>query len=162
MIQAFVCTHCPLAFEIGWYSYWDFEGDTGRLVCVRCGTMHRLDFLKKSASDSDETGTTTYLALPEPVRKVSRVFKETILGDRFQDYEWPFGEDDWLTVSTWSGRRPFTELSCNRCGEHGTLISLGLPKTSEGLWPVFRQHDNTYLCPLCSNPIGMIYDETIN
>lgn len=100
-------------------------------------------------------------ALPGPVRSLPKVMKKTASGDEYEDYEWP---TDWELV----GRAPgietydkrmwiFANQSCSRCKQLGSLISLELPKSPAGTWPLFGE-----LCPLCDGPIVCVLDVTIN
>ena len=161
-MQAFLCTNCPLAFEIGHYLYWGLDGGTDRLVCIKCGTMHWLDFRKPEGAAENDAGTTTFRALPEPIREIRTVTRKTEFGDEFEDYEWPFENNDWLTVDSWSGRQSIETLICNHCQTSGKLISLEHPKTDEGCWPIFRDKDGDEHCPVCDGPIECLYDVTVN
>lgn len=37
------CGRCPLAFEVGYYGYWDLSGGCVKYVCRHCGTMHKTE-----------------------------------------------------------------------------------------------------------------------
>ncbi len=162
IMQAFVCSECPLAFEIGGYVYWDHDGDTDRLVCIECGTMHWLDFRKAPTTNDGATGTTTFRALPGPTRAIHAVTRTTESGDEYLDYEWQFSADDWIAVATWPNRRSLESLACNHCHTAGKLISLETPRNEDGSWPIFRDKDRNEHCPVCKGPIRFIYDQTIN
>ena len=42
-MTGYVCKRCPIAFEIGYYGYWDASGCCSQYVCCACGTMHRIE-----------------------------------------------------------------------------------------------------------------------
>jgi hypothetical protein len=154
-MRAFVCKHCPLAFKVGSYVYWDLTGSCDRLVCLHCGTMHKFE-------EINDVG--QVFALPAPVRSLPKVTKRTESGDEYEDYEWPFEEKDWRLV----GYAPkvevyeqrlwvMTHLPCGHCRQAGKLVSLELPKGPAGEWPIFGD-----TCPLCGGALPWVYDCTIN
>jgi hypothetical protein len=45
-MNGYVCNNCPLAFEVGYYGYWELSGGCVRYVCRHCGTMHQIEHLQ--------------------------------------------------------------------------------------------------------------------
>ncbi|WP_145245389.1 hypothetical protein [Aeoliella mucimassa] len=123
--------------------------------------MHWLELRKPSAGEVVHQGVTTYRALPGPIRDFSDPSEQSENSAILGEYVWPFGEDDWLTIDTWPGHRPLESLSCHYCQNSGSLISLEHP-TLDGRWPIFRNQQDEYHCPVCQGNLELLYDVTIN
>lgn len=147
-MRAFVCERCPLAFEVGGYAYWDLTGHCQQVVCMACGTMHRLE---------EQHGVCRVLALPGPVRHLKRVKRVDPDGAEYEDYEWPWSKEDWQQVGSARNANDFERVLCSRCGSVGKLVSLEWPRANNGEWPIFGER-----CPLCGGPLPWVYDMTIN
>jgi hypothetical protein len=162
-MQAFFCKNCPLAFEIGDYSYWSLRGSTDQLVCTNCGVMHKLDFEKSADATDYNAGITKFYSLPKPIRSISlENFGKTCCGENIDYYVLPYANDDWIEVKTFRNRQTFETLPCNYCGVTGKLISLEKPTNEDGSWPIFRNKAGNEVCPICDEPIECLYDITVN
>lgn len=173
MMRGYLCDHCPLAFEIGGYAFWELDGRLEQAVCRACGTMHRL---------TEWRGGCEVAALPGPVRSLPYVtrtaewyasrYDPEILeliakagctpwpapGEESSNYEWPFTESDWEPVGTHPGGVVVLgHLTCARCGVAGRMQSLTFPPHPDGFWVSFRD-----VCPLCGRPMPFLYDMTVN
>jgi hypothetical protein len=143
-VVAYTCDRCPLAFEVGDYVYWDLTGHCVKAVCGSCGTMHRVECRRDGCQ---------VLALPGPVRNLPLVERDSAWGDgqRYQEYEWPFGEPDWQEVARPPAAPELGELACGRCGAVGFLVSLGQVGDS-----------GAERCPVCKGRLAPAYFDTVN
>lgn len=175
MLQAFVCEKCPLGFEIGSFTDWELSGWTKLLVCVRCGTMHRLCFARSDGpvdftSDNlvplrSAPGTTELYALPGPIvdqlpETTRNWFGKTV--ERYRDPATWHSTDDWLLVRRWDTQEDFPMMNCSNCDQDACLICLEHPTNENGEWPAFRDSEGETQCPLCGEKITMICDTTVN
>jgi hypothetical protein len=150
------CCHCPIAFEIGAYGYWDTAGHCVKLVCAHCGTM--------SMAETERT-TTTLSVQPGPMLAMVTETRKDCADHNFEFTSLPYLA--WQLVGAvptppnpllLERSRPFTDwlktLTCAHCGNRGQLVArLAATDTSDG----FVEH-----CPLCSKPIDLVYVDTIN
>ena len=149
VMRGYLCDRCPLAFEIGGYTFWSLDGRCEQAVCRSCGTMHR---------QTEQNGICQITALAGPVRSLPLVSYTTSFGVESEDYVWPFTEDDWLMVGTHTGGiEALGQLSCSRCGMTSQMQSLEWPPHPDGFWVSFRD-----ICPICGGPMPFLYDSTIN
>ena len=164
-MQAFLCTGCNLAFDIGHYHHWDLTGDTDQVLCTQCGTMHRIEFHARTGDLEDRNiGTATIYSLPGPILDLKIVKKPWLDNpdDLVDTYEWPITEDDWKLVATMENRPSLASLVCSHCNKNDCLISLEYPTTSDGVWPIFRDTNGDEFCPLCDAKLRFLYDTTVN
>jgi hypothetical protein len=151
-MTAYECKHCPLAFQVGYYGYWDLSGCCSQYVCCECGTMHRIDH-RDSRPD-------VLFAQPGPILAMIEVTNEDYAGQKFSSPELPIAEDSWRRV----GELPTSpelqrerifpnrvagvrvdQVACSCCGRVGRLVlDVG--------------HD----CPKCGEKLDLVYVDTIN
>jgi hypothetical protein len=163
-MTCYVCKHCPLAFEVGYYGYWDLSGCCSQYVCCACGTMHRIDH-RDGKPD-------VLFALNGPISAMIQVVREDCAGQEFNSSELPITEDSWRRI----GELPtpaelqrervipnracgidLEGLRCSFCGTVGRLVSHEWPTDKKGNWPVFGDR-----CPMCGQALELVYVNTIN
>ena len=163
-MTGYVCEHCPLAFEVGWYGYWDLSGGSVIYVCRYCGTMHKIEHKERKPD--------MLYSLDGPIRTMVEVPLQTYDGKTIFSTQLPITEDSWRLV----GPLPTAEtllrgfrlirraqavradqIACDQCGGVGGLVSNEWPLDADGKWPPFGDH-----CPVCQSPLQWVYVATIN
>src|SRR5687768_2886456 len=102
-MTAYECKHCPLAFQVGYYGYWDLSGCCSQYVCGACGTMHRIDHRHRRPD--------VLFAQPGPILAMIDVVREDCAGQKFSSLELLITEDSWCRVGELSTS---PELQCER------------------------------------------------
>lgn len=163
-MTGYTCKRCPLAFEIGYYVYWDLSGGCSQYVCCECGTMHRIDH-RDGQPD-------VLFALAGPISVMIDVVHEDYAGNKFSSPALPISEDSWKRI----GDLPTSEdlqcepvipkrivgvqldrLPCSFCEKLGQLVSHEWPTDAQGNWPAFGDG-----CPKCGEKLELVYVSTIN
>ena len=156
-MEAFLCTQCPLAFEIGDLDHGAFSGSADQLICTACGVMHRLIFHEAQGCHDMQTGTSELFALTNPIRELTTSMHDNGFGVQLENYVWPYTEKDWIKVAEFENRPALGILDCHQCEIPGRLVSRERPKNEFGRWPIFRDKDGELYCPICKGAIESLY-----
>lgn len=164
-MTGYVCEHCPLAFEVGYYVYWDLSGGCVKYVCRYCGTMHKIEH-KERLPDM-------LYALDGPIRAMVEVPLHTCVGESVLVTQLPITEDSWRLVGPLPTAETYLRgffvvphraqavrldrLACVHCGRIGGLVSREWPLDADAKWPSFGDQ-----CPVCQSPLRWVYIDTIN
>lgn len=150
-MTGYECKRCPLAFEVGYYGYWDLSGCCSRYVCCECGTMHQIDH-RDGKPD-------VLFAQPGPISAMIDVIRVDYAGQKFSCRElginrtWrKIGELPtsaevqcvWVIPKRIAGVR-LEQITCACCGIVGKLV--------------LDVGDN---CPRCFGKLDLVYVDTIN
>jgi hypothetical protein len=164
-MTGYVCDSCPLAFEVGWYGYWDLSGGCIKYVCRHCGTMHKIEHLQRQPD--------MVFAAPGPIRAMVEELLYLPDGQTHTTLYLPLAEDSWRLVGPLPTADEYLQglfilpdraqavalgrVACGYCGQVGGLLSSVWPRGENGLCPAFG--DN---CPVCRGPVYEVYVDTIN
>ena len=164
-MTGYVCDRCPLAFEVGYYGYWDLSGGCVKYVCRNCGTMHKIEHRQHQPD--------MLFVAEGPIRTMAEEQIELPDGRTDTSLWLPITDESWRLVGALQtadknlqGRFILPDraqavaldrLACGHCGEAGGLMSREWPLDSNGNWPAFG--DN---CPVCDGPLQWVYADTIN
>jgi hypothetical protein len=164
-VIGYVCDRCPLAFEVGWYGYWDLSGGCVKYICRHCGTMHKIEHLQLQPD-------MLYKA-PGPVRAMVEVPFESVGGETHTMTRLPITDESWCLVGPLPTAAEYLKgmfilpdraqaialdcLACAHCGVVGGLVSSEWPLSAAGTWPAFGE-----CCPVCVGPLQWVYVDTIN
>ncbi len=164
-MTGYVCQRCPLAFEVGYYGYWDLSGGCVKYVCRLCGTMHKIEHLQRKPD--------MLFALSGPIRRMVDVSFETPNGETHSSQHLPVIDESWLFVGTLPTAAKYLEgmfilpiraqavtlehLACAHCGGIGGLVSNAWPLAADGSSPMFGES-----CPVCKEELQWVYVDTIN
>jgi len=164
-MTGYVCDRCPLAFEVGYYGYWDLSGGCVKYVCCHCGTMHKIEHLQQQPD-------MLYAALG-PIRAMTEVPFEMPDGKTHASLHLPLAEDSWRLVGPLPTAEEYMQglfilpdraqavsrerVGCGYCGLAGGLLSNEWPSGDYGEHPAFG--DN---CPVCQGLVHVVYVDTIN
>jgi hypothetical protein len=151
-MTAYECKHCPLAFQVGSYGYWDLSGCCSQYVCGKCGTMHRINHRGGSPD--------VLFAQPGPILAMIDVVREDYAGQKFSSTELPITEESWRRVGELPTSAelqrvrfipdridgvPLAQVACSCCGTVGRLV--------------LEVGDD---CPKCGEKLDVVYVDTIN
>ena len=164
-MTGYVCERCPLAFEVGYYGYWERPGGCVKYVCRHCGTMHKVEHLPGRPD--------MLFSLPGPIRSMVEVPFETPDGGTGSDSHLPVTDGMWQPVGPLPtagehlrGRFVLPDraravgldrVACAHCGCAGGLVSREWPLAPDGSWPSFGES-----CPVCKGDLQWVYVDTIN
>jgi hypothetical protein len=164
-VTGYVCDRCPLAFEVGYYGYWDLSGGSVTYVCRHCGTMHKIEHLERQLHQ-------LYTA-PGPIRAMVEVVLDTGDGRVHTSPGLPLTDDSWQLVGPLPTAQKFLQgwfilperaqavalerVPCAHCQGLGGLVSHEWPLSAAGTWPCFGES-----CPVCAGPLRLVYVDTIN
>jgi hypothetical protein len=164
-LTGYVCDRGPLAFEVGYYGYWDLSGGCVKYVCCHCGTMHKIEHLQRQPD--------TLYAAPGPVRAMVEEPLDTGDGQTHTTPRLPITDDSWRLVGPLPTAEEFLQglfilprraqavaldrVACGHCGRVGGLVSREWPLSAAGEWPAFGEN-----CPVCTGPLRWVYVDTIN
>jgi hypothetical protein len=156
---------CPLAFEIGYYGYWDLSGGCVKYICRHCGTMHKIEHLQRQSD--------MLYAVDGPVRSMVEVPVESADGETHKLLRLPITHESWRLVGPLPTAAEFLQglfilprraqavmldrIPCAHCQRVGGLVSREWPLSAAGTWPAFGES-----CPVCRGPLRWVYVETIN
>jgi hypothetical protein len=164
IMTCYTCKRCPLAFQVGYYGYWDLTGCCSQYVCCACGTMHKIEHLNGKPD--------VLFALAGPIPALVDVIIKDCAGKAHTMRQLPIGPDSWRrigelpTFPELKEQRIFPKrvsglqldrLSCSFCGVVGQLVSHEWPRDSKGNWPQFGDG-----CPMCGEKLDLEYVDTIN
>jgi len=160
-----VCERCPLAFEVGYYGYWDLSGGCVKYICRHCGTMHKIEHLQCQED--------ILFALDGPIRAMVEEPWVTPDGETQSESHLPVTEDSWRMIGTLPTAIEFLQgwfilpvraqavaldrVTCAHCGCVGGLLSREWPLKADGTKPELE--DN---CPVCGEHLKWLYLHTIN
>ncbi len=164
-MTGYVCDRCPLAFEVGYYGYWDLSGGCVQYVCRRCGTMHKVEHLQNQPD--------MLFALDAPIRGMVDLPFQSSDGTEQSHPHLPVADDSWRAVGPLPTAVEYMRgmfvlpdramaaalgtVACHYCGTVGGLVSYRWPLSPEGTWPSFGDR-----CPVCRGDLRESYVDTIN
>jgi hypothetical protein len=164
-VTGYVCESCPLAFEVGYYGYWDLSGGCVKYVCRHCGTMHKIEHLQ---GQSD-----LLYAAEGPIRAMVEIPLDTGNDQSHTSLHLPIKDDSWRLVGPLPTAEEFLEgrfilpqraqavelgqVACAHCKSVGGLLSREWPLSAAGNWPAFGD-----CCPVCQGHLRWVYVDTIN
>ena len=156
-MNAYICENCPLAFEVGWYGYWDLPGGCVTYVCSHCGTMHKIEHLEQQPD--------MLYAVDGPTREMVEEPLNTCDGLRLPISAWRLVGPlptaavflkGWFILLTRAQAVALDQVTCAHCERVGGLVSLEWPLTPAGE-PVLREN-----CPVCMGTLRFMYLDIIN
>jgi hypothetical protein len=164
-MTGYVCKRCPLAFEVGYYGYWDLSGGCVKYICRHCGTMHKIEHRQRQPD--------MLFALAGPIRSMVDVPFETHDGKTYSSLRLPLTEDSWQAVGPLPTADQYLRglfilpdraqavaldhVACAHCGRAGGLLSNEWPLGADGSWPSFGEN-----CPVCKGDLQSVYVACIN
>ena len=164
-MTGYVCDRCPLAFEVGYYAYWDLSGGCVKYVCRHCGTMHKIEHLQRQPD--------RLYAAPGPIRAMVEELVDAGGGKTDAVLRLPLKDDEWRLLGPLPTAEEFLQglfilplraqavalerIACGHCKRVGGLVSREWPLTAAGEWPAFGES-----CPVCTGSLRWVYVDTIN
>lgn len=164
-MNCYACDRCPLAFEVGYYGYWDLSGGCVKYVCRHCGTMHKIEHVQRQPD--------MLYAADGPIRALVEERLEMGDGQTHTSLRLPIRDSSWKLIGPLPTAEEFLQgmfilprraqavalerVACDYCKQVGGLVSHEWPLSASGEWPAFGES-----CPLCMGLLRCVYVEIIN